>query len=424
MSTDEGGRNPLDEPAKFTLDVARTYYPLRSVASSLWRTSLQTMRERFAEAARTNDRLTCVLTQSIIPEWPKRTEPPDPPAIASMEPVALGGGPRRELRQLFTKRENGEETVVSDVGRLLQKDWHLRILDKSQRIRLCGAEYEPLAGDRPAHNIDGKPIVFSDGEPVAMRLGASRRYIIYADRSRPDRAAFCQSFHSTATDAGRCLQGLPPEVNRILWRDWLDGFTTIDDKAMWINSLFELAWLRLPGSPLAADKFAWSGTTSIPLDALPHLRRHAEPMAGITDIPDSPAHWYSVLENLLSASVAAVDALLAIGDETKAKPADGKAAQAIPEPSEEVTNQQVIEKLEQQTPKLDTESVEWLAARKENEEKLGLPVETLRNYRAASKGGRKMPDEMFGVDRDRRRWRRQGTPKSTVYYFVPSLPKR
>ena len=47
-----------------------------------------------------------------------------------MEPVALGGGPRRELRQLFTKRENGEETVVSDVGRLLQKDWHLRILDR------------------------------------------------------------------------------------------------------------------------------------------------------------------------------------------------------------------------------------------------------------------------------------------------------
>ena len=94
------------------------------------------------------------------------------------------------------------------------------------------------------------------------------------------------------------------------------------------------------------------------------------------------------------------------------------AAQAPPK------NQEVIESVERNTPELDTESIEWLAARQENKEKLGLPIETLRSYRAPSKGGRKMLDNMFGIDRDGRCWRRQGTQKSMVYYFAPTLPKR
>ena len=91
---------------------------------------------------------------------------------------------------------------------------------------------------------------------------------------------------------------------------------------------------------------------------------------------------------------------------------------------ESPTTLQVIEQLERKTPPLDTKSIEWLAAREENEEKFGLPVKTLREYRTASKGGRKMPDEMFGIDGDGRRWRRRGTQKSNVYYYIPSLPKR
>lgn len=82
-----------------------------------------------------------------------------------------------------------------------------------------------------------------------------------------------------------------------------------------------------------------------------------------------------------------------------------------------------IEAIEQDTPELDKKSVEWLVARQENKEKLGLPIDTLRNYRLDKQGGRKMPDGMFGVDRDGRRWRRQGTATSAVYYYVPSLPK-
>ena len=336
MSTDEGGQNPLDEPTKFTVDVARIYYPLETAGSSLWQTSLQTMRERFADVVRNQGRLACVLTQSIIPA-PKLTERPDPPETAGMEPYnGRHGGPRREPRQLFIKRENGEETVVSDVGELLQKSWQLRILDKSQKIRCGNAEYEPLVGDRPVYDLLGNPILFHDGDPVALQLGTSRNYTVYADAG-PDRAAVCESFYSTAAEAGRGLYGLPADVNRILWRDWLDGFWMLDGTWMWINALFELAWQCFPGSPLTAKKYVWSGSARMPLDTLSLLRRqgeHSGPMELLADIPDPPAHWYSVLENLPSASIAAVDILLAIGDEMQARQGELVMEVETPPPSD------------------------------------------------------------------------------------------
>ncbi|MDA9857491.1 hypothetical protein N9D23_05175 [Rubripirellula sp.] len=82
-----------------------------------------------------------------------------------------------------------------------------------------------------------------------------------------------------------------------------------------------------------------------------------------------------------------------------------------------------IEDWERETPGLDTQSVEWVAARQENAKKLGMSIKTLRDYRGRSHGGRTLPGDMFGIDRDGRRWRRQGTSRSTVYYYVPSLPK-
>ena len=427
MSNHDGGGNPANGPTHYKHEVAKNFDPLRSGDSNLWRPALQKLRERFEAAVRDGNRLTCVVRQSIIPEWPARTELPNLPGLAGWEPVAFGGGPRREPRQLFTKRENGEETiVVSDVGRLLQKGHQPRIPDKSKRIRNDDAEYEPLVGDRPVYDIGGKPIVFSDGEPVAMRLGAFRTYTIYGLGSAKDRAATCRSFYANAAEAGRSLHGLPAELNRILWRDWLDGFMEIDDPEFWVNALFELAWQRLPGSPLVAEKLAWQGQTSIPLDSLPHVDSlpHFREQVDKMGIPDPAAHWYSVLDNLLSASVAAIDALLAIGESVAVEQPVNPKIEPTKPTGKPATNQQAIEDLERQTPKLDTKSVEWLAAGKKNEKKLGLPLATLRNYRAASKGGRKMPDKMFGIDRHGRLWRREGTETSMLYYYVPSLPKR
>lgn len=99
-------------------------------------------------------------------------------------------------------------------------------------------------------------------------------------------------------------------------------------------------------------------------------------------------------------------------------------ATAIDATPEREENRESLEKIEQKTPVLDTESVEWIAARKENEEIFGLSIKTLRDYRGQSHGGRTLTP-YFGVDRDGRRWRRcpTKTEKSTVYYFKTNLPK-
>jgi hypothetical protein len=88
---------------------------------------------------------------------------------------------------------------------------------------------------------------------------------------------------------------------------------TINDVALWVNAVFELAWQRFPGSPLNAQRFAWNGSTSIPLDALSRFQQQANDgfrIDGIEGITNS--HWYSVIDDLMSASIAAIDVLLAL----------------------------------------------------------------------------------------------------------------
>ncbi len=81
-----------------------------------------------------------------------------------------------------------------------------------------------------------------------------------------------------------------------------------------------------------------------------------------------------------------------------------------------------LEEIERSTPGLDIESIEWIAARKENQEKLGYPPNTLATYRLKSSGGRQL-SAYFGIDKDGRRWRRlpDKTEKSTVYYFASDV---
>lgn len=88
------------------------------------------------------------------------------------------------------------------------------------------------------------------------------------------------------------------------------------------------------------------------------------------------------------------------------------------------TDPRSLEKIERETPKLNTESIQWIAARKKNKEKLGYPTGTLATYRLASSGGRQL-SWYFGIDKDGRRWRRDKnkTSSSTVYYFANDIEK-
>ena len=86
------------------------------------------------------------------------------------------------------------------------------------------------------------------------------------------------------------------------------------------------------------------------------------------------------------------------------------------------TDRRSIEEIERNTPELNTQSIEWIGARKENREKLGYPTSTLATYRLASSGGRQL-SPYFGIDKDGRRWRRckTKTEGSTVFYFQSDL---
>lgn len=101
-----------------------------------------------------------------------------------------------------------------------------------------------------------------------------------------------------------------------------------------------------------------------------------------------------------------------------------RAAEALPPLDTIERDRRSIEEIEQNTPALNMKSIEWIAARKINQEKLGYPTTTLATYRLASSGGRQL-SPYFGIDKDGRRWRRcKGkTEGSTIYYFLTDLKK-
>ncbi|MDA0810861.1 MAG: hypothetical protein O2931_06285 [Planctomycetota bacterium] len=290
MPSKLGGQDSDLPLIRVTHDVSKRFNPLGTVQSTVWRKSLQRLRERFTNAAaRHHVQLTCVLKQFVI--VPGGAKTPDLPDLWETDDkviVAFGRGLHRQPR--------GRPDLDLDVGS-------------------CSRDLS--VGDTPACEPKGKPIVLPAGRSLPIGSEVFGQYSVYANGSPKHQEVTYGLFDSTATDAGQCLVGLPVEVNRVVWRDWLGGFDAVDNRDMWVNALFEIAWQRIPGSPLVASKFAWNGRTSVPLDALPKLRLQGESGVLLDDlakIPDPPTHWYSVITDLSSASVYAIDLLLAIGD--------------------------------------------------------------------------------------------------------------
>lgn len=306
---------PSKIPAEITLDVVEKFCPLQTDTSDDWRATLKEIQQAFRECPEDQERLSCVLTQSVVPEWPERPDGPYPYEVLGMDPIAMGDGPSRWPQQLFVRTAGESETIVSELEPMSNKCYRLKMLDISSKLKIDDAEFSPFVGEFAVQNNTGKPILYSDGQPVAMRRGINRHYFVHAGGEPHHRITSITSFFSLASRAGQCLLQMPPEANRRLWRDWLDGFPVIGDKGMWISALFELAWQQDPGSSLSATSYIWSGAKSIPLESIPTSRQPAEEVeSGGDALEDSPAYWYSVIEDLVAASIAAVDILLAEDD--------------------------------------------------------------------------------------------------------------
>ena len=131
------------------------------------------------------------------------------------------------------------------------------------------------------------------------------------------------AFSAIARDAGRLLRSTDTaSLDAAAETRAVEG-----DVKRWLWTLFDLAWHPLDGSPLIATKMAWEQLVSIPLDEVSGLREHyrqptplfsgmqeqkiQDPVEGaLTVIPDPPDAFYSIIEDLFSASCQAIDRLL------------------------------------------------------------------------------------------------------------------
>ena len=121
-----------------------------------------------------------------------------------------------------------------------------------------------------------------------------------------------RTFATLATEAGRLLVS-----EHLSACDCLAAETLNQNKYQdrWLWSLFDLAWSPAAGSPLQATRSAWWKNVRIPLDQVDEQRRvwgaKLETPIGLAlaFIPDPPDSFCSVLEDLFSASVYAIDRL-------------------------------------------------------------------------------------------------------------------
>ncbi len=265
------------------IDVPRRCVPAQWSESPVWRTSLERVRERFVEAARMPGRLVCLLkNDSVGPSEPKTVTEftSDGSLVAHVESEPVDHPPRPAWLELPGLRG-------------LPVGSEFRIL---RHPGTSNGEYAP---------------------------GVSRDCEFHGDVER------WQEYSAIATAAGSCLTGLPKHVTALVWRDWLNGFDLPSDVWLWTNAVFELAWRQIPGSSVKAERFADVLGCQIPLDAIPQLRANVadgksssspEVARELATLPDDPPRWYSLLDDVLNASITAIDLLFAIAGQAAAPP--------------------------------------------------------------------------------------------------------
>jgi hypothetical protein len=116
-----------------------------------------------------------------------------------------------------------------------------------------------------------------------------------------------------ARQAGALLDDAPEPCRALLPAETL---VTDVRELRWHFAVFDLARLKLRGSTLKSDRRAWTGGVSCKLDDLQDTRKSRLADA-VAAIPDPPDRWYATLEDMLQASLAAIDILVeAVPDRT------------------------------------------------------------------------------------------------------------
>lgn len=159
----------------------------------------------------------------------------------------------------------------------------------------------------------------ADGKSVVIYPGGKRTYSLFGDQfpgsSDGDYAEAVREYVGASAEAGRLLDDMPQYIKQTVWKEWPHGFVKPDPQDLWTNAVFELAWQKHSGSGFAADRYVWHENLRLKVDDLPRVRGDEGPIRKMfakllehAGVP--PSYWFSSLNNIWRASIAAIDVIL------------------------------------------------------------------------------------------------------------------
>jgi hypothetical protein len=260
------------------------YIPAASKAPSDWKDKWKKLRDRFEKIIDEGCTMECFLIQRRIPQ--SRPDHEDFPGVL-------------KTRQMF-RRCNGL--------------W-------IQPSNLFSPTGEPLIGLFPFNNVRDEPMLNSQNQPVAFRLGLFHYFDINHEIGSESESTFQtrRRLIDLAKDATNLIYQLPSAIACSLWRNVLLGFSKTENKddSLWYDALFQLSLLQQPGSPLFTTRYDWEENGYIGLVGKGLFPRLPDfDFSTSLDAPkipkdeDYPLAYYAKLPDLARASVAAIDEIL------------------------------------------------------------------------------------------------------------------
>jgi serine/threonine protein kinase len=271
------------------------YNPAEGEAPSDWKEKWKKLRERFEKIIDEGCKMECFLIQRRIPQSK---------AGHQEYPGVLQG------RTIF-RACNG---LWIEPSKLFSPTW------------------EPLIGLFPFNNVRDEPMLNSQNQPVAFRLGLFHHFHVCHEIGLESDSLFQtrSQLIELAKDATNLIYQLPAEIACWLWRNVPSGFSKTEnaDDSLWFDALFQISLQQHPGGPLFTRRYDWKDNGYIGLvgnGLFPRLPDFdASTSLDPPKVPkdeDYPMAYYAKLPDLARASVAAIDEILERGGVTF-KPGD------------------------------------------------------------------------------------------------------
>jgi serine/threonine protein kinase len=285
---------------KFILEHGRKvlpwYIPAEGEAPSDWKEKWKKLRDRFEKIIDEGCKMECFLIQHRIPQS-KAGHQEHPGVVQSRKTFRACNGLWIEPSKLFSPT------------------------------------WEPLIGLFPFNSVRGEPMLNSQNQPVAFRLGLFHHFIVCHDQIGLESESLFQTrsqLIELAKDATNLIYQLPAKIACWLWRNVPSGFSKTEnaDDSLWFDALFQISLEQHPGGPLFTRRYDWEDNGYIGLvgnGLFPRLPDfHASTSLDPPKVPkdeDYPMAYYAKLPDLARASVAAIDEILERGGVTL-KPGD------------------------------------------------------------------------------------------------------